>query len=200
MTPPVDSKIVEISTYLHLSSDQMSDLLACALSPRGQNAGEDLDIDAAAIASAEAHLLTCAACAAELASLRETFELFREASIAHADREFSQLRIQRPAFRALPTGRAMPQGLVWLAASAILVAGMLPLEMRWQRNTAEPPSVAAGTPAHSAESDEALLEDINNDLSASVPAPMQALADPTGDSASGQAMDADPNSSPGRRE
>jgi hypothetical protein len=32
-----------------------------------------------------------------------------------------------------------------------------------------------------AESDEALLEDVDRELSASVPAPMQALADPTGE-------------------
>jgi anti-sigma factor RsiW len=193
MTPQLDTQ--------HLSSDQMSDLLACALSPRGQDACADLHLDAAGLASAEAHLLTCAACAAEFASLRETFDLFREASVAYADQEFSRMRIQRPTFPVLPSPRTTPQGLVWLAASVILMAGVLPLEMRWQRGVTAPASLATGGSAHSAESDEALLEDINRDLSASVPAPMQALADPTGgDSDSVQAVDGDAQDATDRRE
>jgi hypothetical protein len=61
------------------------------------------------------------------------------------------------------------------------MAGILPLEMRWQRNVAAPKAAATVASARSAESDEALLEDIDRELSASVPAPMQALADPTGE-------------------
>ena len=198
MTPQLHDQ--HLTSDLHLTSDQMSDLLACALSPRGQNACGDLDIDAAAAACAEAHLLTCTACAAEFASLREAFDLFREASTAYADQELARMQVSRPAFPPVPANRAIPQGLVWLAASVILVAGVLPLELRWQRPEAAPISVATTASAHTAESDEALLEDINRELSASVPAPMQALVDPTGDSDSAQAIEPDSQNSTDRNE
>jgi hypothetical protein len=41
------------------------------------------------------------------------------------------------------------------------------------------PAVSAAASDSASESDEALLEDVDRDTSASVPAPMQALADPT---------------------
>ena len=110
------------------------------------------------------------------------------------------MQVRRPAFPPVPANRAIPQGLVWLAASVILVAGVLPLELRWQRPEAAPISVATTASAHTAESDEALLEDINRELSASVPAPMQALVDPTGDSDSAQAIEPDSQNSTDRNE
>lgn len=158
---------------LHLTSDQMSELLACATSPQGEET---------TTARAEAHLRTCATCAAELASLREALSFFREASTALADRELSRLQpLSRPAFPVLPARGAYSQTLFWMAASAILMAGILPLEMRWQRPLITPPIATASTSARTTESDEALLADIDRELSASVPAPMQALSDPTGD-------------------
>src|SRR5580700_10232368 len=107
MTPQLDTQ--HLSSDLHLTSDQMSDLLACALSPRGQNACAELHIDSATLTGAEAHLLNCAACAAEFASLRETFDLFREASVAYANQEIVRMRVRRPTFSALPTRRTVPQ-------------------------------------------------------------------------------------------
>jgi hypothetical protein len=41
------------------------------------------------------------------------------------------------------------------------------------------PSVAISVADRPVQSDEALLEDVNREISASVPTPMQALADPT---------------------
>jgi len=168
---------VHLANGLHLTNDQMSDLLAGASTPQTE-----------ASAYAEAHLLTCAACAAEFASLREAISLFQEASVVHADREFDRLQtLARPAFPVLPTHRAYPQTLFWVAASVVLMAGILPLEMRWQRAVstsaaaAESSAPSAGAIAKVAESDEALLEDVDRELSASVPAPMQALADPSGE-------------------
>jgi hypothetical protein len=165
---------MHLTSDLHLTSDQMSDLLACATSPQD----ESLELETAT-ARAEAHLRTCATCAAEYASLREALSVFRDASTALADRELSRLQpLSRPAFPVLPARGAYSQTLFWMAASAILMAGILPLEMRWQRPLATPPIATASA---SVESDEALLEDIDRELSASVPAPMQALSDPTGD-------------------
>jgi hypothetical protein len=161
----------------------MSDLLACPSST-----GE----------TTSAHLLACTACAAEFASLREAISLFQEARIAHADREFDRLQtLARPAFPVLPAHRAYPQMLFWVAASIVLMAGILPLEMRWQRAISTPSAQAiaaahaASALAKTAESDEALLEDVDRELSASVPAPMQALADPTGEDSAQPAMQSD---------
>lgn len=180
----------------HLTSDQMSDLLDRALPRRG----ETLNLEPSATARAEAHLRSCAICAAEFASLREALLLFQEASVALADREFSRLR--KPAFSVLPAHRPYSQTLFWVAASAILMAGLLPLEMRWQR-TASAPAAKAATAAASArtsESDEALLEDIDRELSASVPAPMQALADPTDDASSQASIGIDDQTSSQRKD
>jgi hypothetical protein len=172
------------SGNLHLSNDQMSDLLACVASPEGA----DLQAEDSAMAGARAHLGTCSACAAEFDSLRESLTLFQATSIAHADREFGRLR--RPALREFPIHRAYAPRLFWVAASVVLMAGIVPLETHWQRALHPAPALAGGTSTRIAEpdsesgSDEALLEDINRELSASVPASMQALADPTAASTS----------------
>jgi len=174
---------LHLTSHPHLTSDQMSDLLACALPPRG----ESLPLEPAAT-GAEAHLRACALCTAEFNSLRDALSLFQQATIAHADREFS--RLPKPSFSVLPAHRPYSQTLFWVAASAVLMAGILPLEMHWQRTASAPPPITATASAHTAESDEALLEDIDRELSASVPAPMQALADPTSDASSQTSVDA----------
>ena len=164
---PLPRSSNSLTSDLHLTSDQMSDLLAAPV-------GSDLE-------AAEVHLASCAPCAAELASLREALSLFQEATIAHADREFGRVRnLDRPAYAVLPAHRPYSKTLFWVAASAIVMAGFLPLEMRWQRTVAAPPAAVGVASTHTAESDEALLEDINRELSVSVPASMQALVDPTG--------------------
>jgi hypothetical protein len=173
---------------LHLTSDQMSDLLVSANSA---------ECESAHLEAAEAHLHTCTACAAEFASLREALSLFQQASVAHADREFA--RLQRPAYPVLPVHRPYSKTLFWAAASAVLLAGILPLEMRWQRTPPASPVVTAEAAAPAAESDEALLEDINQELSRSVPASMQALADPTGASAQ-TSTQTDPQTSTQRKD
>jgi hypothetical protein len=159
----------------HLSNDEMVDLLACC------SDGEQHSAEVVTNSRADAHLLNCPTCAGEFASLRETLSLFREATVYHAGREFN--RIERPQVHIFPTSGAYSQGLLWLAASAILMAGILPIEMRWQQALHPSPTVSATASARSGQSDEALLEDINRELSASVPAPMQTLADPTGETA-----------------
>jgi hypothetical protein len=162
---------------LHLTDEQMSDLVAA---PTGSDP------------AAESHLQTCAACAEELAGLREALSLFREASTAHADHELARLRnLDRPTYPVLPTRRPYAQALFWVTASAILMAAILPIEMHWQRNLSTPTSASAVASPDTAESDEALLEDVNSDLSHSVPASMQALDDPTGTAGSSSATSSD---------
>jgi hypothetical protein len=169
----MNSGDLHLTGGLHLSSDQMSELLACA---------PDTACELAGLEASQAHLRVCPACTAEFASLREALLLFQEASIAHADREFGRLR--NPSSLAspiLPARGAASQTLFWVAASAVLMAGLLPPEVRWQRTLSTPTVATAEAFAPPAESDEALLEDIDRQLSVSVPASMQTLADPTGD-------------------
>jgi len=186
--PGIDPQLdLRLTGDPHLTSDQMSDLLVSGT------------VTQTGAEAAEAHLRTCAACSAELAGLRDALSLFQQASIDHADRDFA--RLKHPAYPVLPAHRPYSQTLFWVAASAVLIAGILPLEMHWQRTVSTPPAVTATAFAHTpeSESDEALLEDINRELSASVPAPMQALADPTGDAAQ-TSVQTDPPTSTQRKD
>ena len=156
----------------HLTGEQFGELM-----------GGTTETASAELAQAEAHLLVCEQCAAEFASLREAISLFREASNAYADKELRS----RPRW-ILPARRSHSQSLIpayWVAAAAMFLTALLPLQMM-RRHTLAPPaagvsSVAVSNAASDTQSDEALLEDVNSEISASVPTSMQALADPTAD-------------------
>jgi len=161
--PPVNA--------VHLTDDQFGALLAARA---GSGSGDDT--------AAEAHLRSCALCTAELEGLRESFSIFREASLACANTVYEDREARTEGkSRDWVAAAQRPQLLhpaFWAAAAAMLLTAiLLPLQLR--RPTAAI-SVAAHSSVSSGESDEALLEDVNRDLSASVPSPMQALADPTG--------------------
>ncbi len=131
-----------------------------------------------AFGSAEAHLLACEKCAAELAGLRESLTLFRVASTAHADNELRQM--PRVSLTARSTLSPAIEPTWWVTAAAIFLAAILPMQSLRQHSMRSAPAVSAATASDSAgESDEALLEDVDRDTSVSVPTPMQALADPT---------------------
>ncbi len=159
----------------HLTDEQFGALLA-RWPPQG--AGAEL-------ALAEAHLLGCAACAAELARLRESIALFREASSAYADAELRRIPRWIPPDRRVLSHTMAPA--YWVAAAAMLLTAVLPLQVL-RRHAVAPraavaasaaASVAMGDTASAAQSDEALLDDVNREISATLPAPMQALADTT---------------------
>jgi hypothetical protein len=157
----------------HLTDDQFNELLASRRAD-GQDtpsAGSESD---SYLQSAEAHLLACEECAAEFACLRESLSLFRQASSAYAE---NQLRSVQP--RPLPLRLPALQPAYWAAAASIALAALLPMQMMYRHSAAPKPPVTATIPEHSAESDEALLEDVNREVSESVPTPMKALADPT---------------------
>jgi hypothetical protein len=111
--------------------------------------------------------------------MREALALFRATTSAFAEREFARTpRIETALFQ--PMHRRFSPGLAWAAAGLLIIATGLPLSL--QHKAPLPP--ATHHPADSAAplqmSDEALLEDINREVSASVPASMQALENPTG--------------------
>jgi anti-sigma factor RsiW len=146
----------------HLSEDQFGELLAGSST------------------SANPHLLTCDQCSAELASVRESLSLFRDATRSYADNELRSL----PQM-TLPSRRFVSPALQpawWLAAATLMLAALSPIQMQRQHAyhaNALIAGAATTTATASTQSDEALLEDIDRETSASLPASMQALADPS---------------------
>lgn len=138
-----------------------------------------------ALSAAEAHVLECEECATELESLRSSLSLFRVATTNFAN---DQLR-DMPAC-SVPLRRPLLQPAVFAAAASLMLATLLPMQLLHRTAATAPQAVVtASAPTHSIESDEALLNDVNSEVSASVPAPMEALADPTSISGSMQNSD-----------
>lgn len=152
----------------HLSAEQIGELL-------GSEAAASLTREQA---EARAHLYACPQCTAELDSLREVLALFRETTSAYATEQLA--RVPRPSFARLPVRRPFTPGLLWAAAGLLVIAGLVPLEMQHQRGLKQLPPAGTSSPAARAVSDEALLEEINLELAASVPASMQPLDEPRG--------------------
>ena len=160
----------------HLNKQQMAELLAATPHElRQSTANSD-------VAALQNHASECATCAAELARMRESLDLFRDASTAYADAHMKRI----PAWQPPARRTFVLQPVYWAAAAAaLLVAGIIPLQMATHHSPQQPvqaPLTATGQPNTPAESDEAFLESVNRELSESVPTPMAALADPTGSS------------------
>ena len=147
----------------HLTEEQFGELLARSASTE----------PSPEIALAEAHLAACEQCAAQLASLDESLTLFRKATSAYAD---NQLRSMPK--RPIPIRRPALQPAYWATAAALLLAAILPMQMLHRHSVPSAPAVSTVVD-HPVESDEALLESVNTEISESVPSPMQTLADPT---------------------
>lgn len=174
MTPQltlVPRRATGSSGTAHLTEDQFGELLS-----------QPARTDGAALTSAEAHLLACDQCAAELTGLRESLSLFREASNNYADHELRRLPpISLPA-RSVFSPALTP--MYWATAAALFLAAILPMQSLRQHTLQSAPTVAVAVSESASQSDEALLADIDRDTSASVPSPMQALADPTASTSS----------------
>jgi hypothetical protein len=160
----------------HLTHEQLCDIVL-ARSPH------PLSSDFAAL---QEHLSLCPACATELENLSTSLSLLRDASTSFAQQELSRLRIgnmvENRSVRSLRSTALQP--IYWAAAAAaLLVAAALPLSLRRPSPPSPPSAPAVAAPVHTTESDEALLNDINQTLSASIPFPMQPLADPTASAA-----------------
>ena len=155
----------------HLTHDQLCDLL---LAPQQNDARTSTTQD---------HLRNCYACSAELATLTTSLSGYRETAHAVAQRDFTPL--PRTAPTPLLAHHSLLHPVYWAIAATALVVALLPFTTPRHPSVVQPQPTRATAPvAGTAESDAALLEDINNDLSASVPPPMQPLADPTPSSAS----------------
>jgi hypothetical protein len=164
---------------LHLSHEQLCDLILAdvSLQQEGElwNDPNDRKIESDVV---QEHLRACLICSAELKSLRDSLSQFREASVSYARQEFAQSYARRSSIA--PPHSYLSQPLYWAAAAVVFVAALFPLSMHRQHSASPVARTAISTSARQAtESDEALLADIDQKLSADVPAPMAPLADPT---------------------
>ena len=164
----------------HLNHEQLCDLLIDKLDSSTSDKNEQ----------AREHVSTCAICSGELATLRQSLSLFRSSANAWAEQAWSTqpVMLHREALRQ-PTWRERLSALVqrpvvWSAvAAAAVLAIALPLAIHHGPEEQETPvahtrsAPAAGS--HSVTDDDALLLEVNQTLSSSVPSPMQPLADPT---------------------
>jgi anti-sigma factor RsiW len=150
---------------LHLTHDQLCDLILADASLR---TNDESDV-------VEQHLQACLICSAELKSLRDSISHFRDASSAFARHEFAQSYAQRSSIA--PPHSYLSQPLYWAAAAVIFVAALFPITLH--QHYAASSAVKATAVSPQTESDDALLADIDQKVSADVPSPMEPLADPT---------------------
>ena|SRR5271170_5062801 len=159
---------------LHLTHEQLCDVL---LADSSQQFVGDRDTDVV-----EQHLQACLICSAELKSLRDSLSHFRDASVAYSRQQFAQSYAQRSSIA--PPHSVLSQPLYWAAAAVIFVAALFPITLHQRQSAARQAVKTAAVAAQNAESDEALLSDIDQKVSADVPSPMQPLADPTDETTS----------------
>jgi len=158
----------------HLTESQLYDLLSG---------------DSTATAASH-HLASCARCRAEFDSLRDTLSSFRLAA--------TNLSLTHVPFRRAVETPSRPtllnrSHILWasgLATAAVAVAIVLPTVHPKPTPTQTPTVATDATARLNAESDEALLSDIDRDLSTSVPTPLEPL---TGTSSSGSTSTSNPN-------
>ncbi len=169
---------------IHLTHEQLCDLiLADSSLPQEEEFQNALESNDDLV---HEHLRACLTCSAELRNLRDSLSHFRDASTSYARQEFVQQSYAQRSSIA-PPHSYLSQPLYWTAAALVFVAALFPLSMHRQRPA--PPvtaTLASASPqtTESAESDDALLADIDQTVSADVPSPMAPLADPTAGTAS----------------
>ena len=126
------------------------------------------------------HLDVCEDCREEVESLSALLNRFRSTSVLYAEREQMRCGLDQPRqpehrFEVATSVRwPVACGLLGciLAAAAVVVHPFAPASGRSGNETASGQSLVQTREV----SDEALLTDVQNDLSASVPAPLQLLA------------------------
>ncbi|MCL2659085.1 MAG: hypothetical protein FWD64_01010 [Acidobacteriaceae bacterium] len=167
------------SSTSHLTHEQLCDLLL-------DHSPHPFSSD---FAAREQHLGTCTACAEELSRLALPLASFREATTAFAQRQMAEARASRVHQTVLPSPHRFSRPLLWIGTAALAVIVLAPFGLR-HTTTALPPVSSHGpvTPvspqaqfaANSQESDEILLNEVDQDILTSVPSPMRPLEDPTG--------------------
>jgi len=152
----------------HLTHEQFCDLILAG-SPH------PLSSD---FATLEQHLCACPSCSEELTRLSRSLTLFREASSGFAQQQLAEIRAHRTE-AVLPAPHTLARPLYWASAAVLALAVLAPFGLQHgSARTPAPDAAAITTSSHTQESDEALLEEIDQDISASVPSSMRPLVDP----------------------
>jgi hypothetical protein len=159
---------------LHLTHEQLCDLI---LADTSLSHEDDLLVETTDSDIVHTHLQACLICSAELRSLRDSLAHFRDASVSYSRQEFAQSYAQRSSIT--PPHSFLSQPLYWTAAAVVFVAALFPLSMHQKHVVSPVTATATSGFTQATESDEALLADIDQKLSADVPSPMAPLADPT---------------------
>jgi hypothetical protein len=166
---------------IHLTHEQLFDLILADSSlpheAKFESSLQNSDV-------VHAHLQACLICSAELKSLRDSLSHFRDASVAYSRHEFAQSYAQRSI---APPHSYLSQPLYWAAAVVVFVAALFPLSLRQNIPNTHVNTTATSASSRAAESDEALLADIDQKLSADVPSPMNPLVDPLSEPTAGAA-------------
>jgi len=163
----------------HLTHEQLCDLLLAKHAPDTSESSGHIEL-------LREHLRDCHLCSAEFASLSQSLATFRSTADAWATREWtsrpaSPTLLHHAPARTASTARALMGPALWAAATALVVAITLPLTLhRDQPAAPKTPALAVvTTQPGTSQSDEALLEEIDQTLSSPIPSPMQPLDDPT---------------------
>lgn len=149
----------------HLTHEQLCDLILAL----------PAEAESSALEQGRDHLRNCLICSAEFEALRDSLTLFRQAASSYAGHAYSRPAMNRASIA--PSPRFRSHVLYWATAATLAIAVALPFSLR--RQHAPQPTSAVTVTQHAAESDEALLDGIAQDLSADVPAAMHPLANPT---------------------
>jgi hypothetical protein len=162
----------------HLTHEQLCDVILAPSAPELQETGRREML--------HDHLRSCEHCSAELAALSASLDAFRSAADAWATREWNRSHRPRTSQPPLPAQLhgalwgSLPLPALWAAAAALVVAATLPLALHHAPPaTPKNPTITVTAPPQSSQSDDALLEEVNETLSSSIPSPMQPLDDPT---------------------
>jgi hypothetical protein len=161
---------IQMSPPVHLTHQQLCDLLIATpeeTSPQLERLRE--------------HLRDCPACADEFASIRQPLARFHSATTAWAGHNAATRSWTLPAPPApIPLAPFRRRAGWLLAAATLLLAAGVPFAIHHHSssNPAHPVAAATSQPSNPI-GDEALLEEVNQTLSSSIPSPMQPLADPT---------------------
>jgi hypothetical protein len=191
----------------HLSHEQLCDHLlevTPVADPILSRSAREIASASSGFHVVEDHLRACPLCAAELSSLQASLGNFQAATTSFANQELSLLRSLYPnrinlrsasSAAPRPAARLYHKPFAWAIAAGLVVAASLGTILphglhRHSALHAASAVVAAIHPSTPApESDQALLEEVDDDLAANVPSAMQPLSDPVSTSSSATTSD-----------
>jgi hypothetical protein len=154
MTPQLAPQPCTLVGDTHLTEEQFGDLL---VRPAGIRTSET--------SLAEAHVLNCEQCAAELATLRQSLSLFLQASNTFADNELRNMPAMQLPSRPAHTLTLQPT--YWVAAAALVLAAFLPMQMMHRHSLQSAPTTAVTIADRPVLTDDVASVDIDSSASTS---------------------------------